>query len=50
MAATVSDVVPWWGFLVLIGGILLIVAIAVILWRKMRHAEYRVIIIFGRLG
>jgi len=40
-AVSVGDVVPWWGFVLIVGGILLIIALAVILWWQKRNVEYK---------
>jgi len=39
--ATVSDVVPWWGFILIFGGLAAIVGLVAYFWWQKRHAEYR---------
>lgn len=38
----VSDVIPWWGFLILFGGVFIIIVVALILWRQKRVVEHKV--------
>jgi len=44
--ATVVDVVPWWGFVLIFGFLGIIIVSLIVLYRQKRKVEYKVRIFF----